>query len=245
MIRSACLILLLAALSACAPMANGEMSYLFKEVGASMPWSGSKPDLREHYPDAAWQMAHDLDAQLAGRLGFDHTTTRGLQWLVVTTPTDLNAMGQAAPLSRALAEQLGSAMNAKGYYVQEIRKTSEVVFDKSQGEFMLSRDVKALATKRFQGTLVLTGTYSATPSGVRFNVEVLDARNNDVLAKTSSLIPMSRPVAFLMETPAQPGRSTIRPTVNTVPGAAEPGISYQPAGDWRTSRQKWPNFLLP
>lgn len=236
------MLLLLA--SACAPMANGEMGQLFHDVGSSMPWSGSKPDMNEYYPQAAREMAGELDAQLAPRLGFDGTTTRGLQWVIVTTPSDLDNMGQASPLSRAMAEQLGSALTARGYYVQEIRKTSEVVFNKSQGEFMLSRNARELATRKFQGTLVVAGTYSATPYGVRFNIEVMDARNNDVLAKSSRVLPMSRPVAYLMEQQT-PGQSNIRPTVATVPGAADPGPTYQQPGDWRTTRQKIPNFLLP
>jgi hypothetical protein len=218
-------------------MTNGEMAML-------IPTFGDNPDMKEYYPQAARELAAELDMQLAPRLGFDTTTTRGLQWLIVSTPTDLNNMGQAAPLARALAEQLGQAMNSKGYYVQEIRKTSEVVFDKSQGEFMLSRDVRSLSTRNFKGTLVMAGTYIATPQGVRFNIEVMDARNNDVLAKSSRLIPMSVPVAYLMESQT-PGKSSIRPSVATVPGAADPGPSYQQPGDWRTFKQKVPNFLLP
>ncbi len=234
--------ILILLLGACAPMANGEMSALLDDL---TPSTGGG-DQKEHYPKAAQEMAAELDTQLTTRLGFDHTTTRGLQWLLVTTPTDLNNMGQAAPLARAMAEQIGQAMTARGYYVQEIRKTSEVVFDKAQGEFMLSRDVKALATKRFQGTLIATGTYTASPYGVRFNIEVLDARNNDVLAKSSRMIPMNRTVAFLLSQPVEGGRGEVRPTVATVPGAAEvPGNPYLPPGDWRTTRQKWPNFLLP
>jgi len=241
--RHSLLILLLLA-GGCAPMANGEMGQLFGDVGSAMPWSGGKPDMNEYYPQAARDMVAELDTQLAPRLGFDGTTTRGLQWVIVTTPSDLNNMGKAAPLSRAMAEELGSALTAKGYYVQEIRKTSEVVFNKSQGEFMLSRNTRELATRKFQGTLVVAGTYSPSPYGVRFNIEVMDARNNDVLAKSSRVLPMSRPVAYLMEEQV-PGQSNIRPTVATVPGAAEPGPSYQQPGDWRTGRQKIPNFLLP
>ena len=113
--------------------------------------------------------------------------------------------------------------------MQEIRKTSEVVFDKSQGEFMLSRDTKALATRRFQGTLIVTGTYVPSPYGVRFNVEVMDARNNDVLAKSSRTMPMSTPVAYLH--------------YSGDGNAVCPSVATQP--DWRTSRQKTPSFLLP
>ncbi|WP_243310155.1 FlgO family outer membrane protein [Fundidesulfovibrio agrisoli] len=232
-------LLILLSISACAPMANGEMASLIPS------WGGDKPDMNEYYPQAARIMADELDAQMAPRLGVGQSTTRGLQWLVVTTPSDLNNMGQATPLARVLAEELGSAMTAKGYYVQEIRKTSEVVFNKAQGEFMLSRDVRQLVTRQFQSTLVLTGTYVSTPYGVRFNIEVVDARNNDVLAKSSKVIPMSRPVAYLNQTQT-PGQSNVRPTVVTTPGTDTSVDPYTtPQGDWRTTRQKVPNFLLP
>lgn len=234
-------VLLLALLAAsCAPYANGEMASLIPNA----PWA-DKPDMNEYYPQTARIMADEMDAQLVSRLGLGQGTSRGLQWLIVTTPADINDMTQATPLSRALAEELGAAMTAKGYYVQEIRKTSEVVFNKSQGEFMLSRDVKQLATKRFQGTLVMTGTYVSSPYGVRFNIEVMDARNNDVLAKSSKVIPMSKPVAFLQQ-PQTPGQSNVHPSVVTRPGMDTSVNPYaMPQGDWRTDRQKIPNFLQP
>ncbi len=235
------LLLIALCLSSCAPMANGEMAML-------IPTSlfEKSPDTKEYYPEMSRQLADSLDAQLAMRLGFNNTTTRGLQWLVVTTPANVNQMGEATTLSRAVSEQLATAMTAKGYYVQEIRKTSEVIFDKNQGEFMLSRDARELATRKFQSTLVMTGTYVAMPAGVRFNIEILDARNNDVVAKASSVIPMSQTVAYLHESgQGGQGGGNIRPTVATVPGAPENKPSVLPPGDWRTSRQKYPSFLLP
>ncbi|GAB6038722.1 hypothetical protein JCM15519_32810 [Fundidesulfovibrio butyratiphilus] len=209
-------------LAACAPFVNGE-------IGMLLPSSEKKKDMREYYPEVAGQMVEELDAQLATRLGFGPVTTRGLQWVIVTTPADINQMDKSTPLSRALTEELAKALTAKGYYVQEIRKTSEVVFSKTQGEFMLTRDTKALATKRFQSTLIVTGTYVPSPYGIRFNVEVMDARNNDVLAKSSRTLPMSTPVAYLH--------------YSGDGNAVAPSVVTQP--DWRTSRQKTPSFLLP
>ena len=233
-----CLLLFALGLSSCAPLANGEMAML-------IPTWGKDPDIKEYYPEMARQMAEALDAQLAMRLGFNNTTTRGLQWVVVTTPANVNQMGQATPLSRAVSEELATAMTAKGYYAQEIRKTSEVIFNKSQGEFMLSRDTKELATRKFQSTLVMAGTYIATPNGVRFNIEVIDARNNDVVAKVSAVIPMSQTVAYLHESGQTGPGSGVRPTVSTVAGAPEVQQSVLPPGDWRTTRMKYPSFLLP
>lgn len=208
--------------AACAPFVNGE-------IGMLLPSSEKKKDMREYYPEVAGQVVEELDGQLATRLGFGPTTTRGLQWVIVTTPTDINKMDSATPLARAFSEELARGLTAKGYYVQEIRKTSEVVFDKTQGEFMLTRDTKALATRRFQSTLIVTGTFVPSPYGVRFNVEVMDARNNDVLAKSSRTMPMSAPVAYLQNSG---DGNQVSPSVVTSP-------------DWRTSRQKTPSFLLP
>jgi hypothetical protein len=227
--------LLLVLTTACAPYANGEFATMIPKS-----WFESKPDTREYYPETAAQIAEDLDAQLSTRLGLGTSTSRGLQWLVVTTPTDVNAMGQATPLARAMAEELAQAMTKKGYYVQEIRKTCEVVFNKQQGEFMLSRDVHELATRHFQGTLVMTGTYVPSPYGVRFNIEVLDARNNDVLAKSGYVLPMSRTVAYLQGGDNQ----MVKPSVATVPHSGAQGSTDAPP-DWRTTRMILPDFLQP
>ena len=94
MLRPSLLILVLS-IASCAPMANGEMAML-------IPSWEKAPDTKEYYPEMARQIAEALDAQLAMRLGFNNTTTRGLQWVVVTTPANVDQMGQATPLARAV-----------------------------------------------------------------------------------------------------------------------------------------------
>jgi len=164
------------------------------------------------YPEVAMAIAADLDRQMGPRLGIGGPqNSRGLYWLVVTTPSALDNLAVTSPLGRLMGQELASAFVAKGYNVQELRKTRDIVFS-PQGEFMLSRDVNALATKRVLSTLALVGTYTPTATGVRFNVEVINAVNNNIVAMSSRTLPYSSSVGMLL---GGPGVSGAQPTVTT------------------------------
>ena len=85
-------------------------------------------------------------------------------------------------MARLFAQELASAFVARGYNVQEIRKASDIIFNRREGEFALTRDRRALANNRATATLLVVGTYTQTPSGVRYNIEVVEARNNNIVA---------------------------------------------------------------
>lgn len=164
------------------------------------------------YPEVAMALAGDLDRQLVPRLGmYTRDNSRGLYWVVVTTPADLSDLERASPLSRLLGQELSTALVALGYNVQEIRKASDIMFSRGQGEFVLTRDVRALATARATVTLVVAGTYVVTPGGVRFAIEVIDARNNNIVAAANRTLPMDATVGAL----AGAGASFSAPTVST------------------------------
>ncbi|EFL49735.1 conserved hypothetical protein [Solidesulfovibrio fructosivorans JJ]] len=164
------------------------------------------------YPDVAMALAADLDRQLVPRLGmYTRDNSRGLYWVVITTPADLGDLERASPLSRLVGQELSTAFVALGYNVQEIRKASDIIFSRRQGEFSLTRDVRALATSRATATLVVAGTYVVTPSGVRFAIEVVDARNNNIVAAANRTLPMDATVGALAGGEA----SFVSPTVST------------------------------
>ena len=179
--------------------------------------SGKNPPPPQ-YPDVAMAMVADLDRQLGPRLGMGTPdNSRGLYWLVITTPADLNNLEKASPLARLMGQELYAAFVGLGYNVQEIRRASDIIFSRTQGEFVLTRDTKALATKRPTATLVLAGTYVVTPGGVRFNLEVIDARNNNIIAAASRTLPMDATVGALSG--LGPTAFTA-PTVSTVDAAS-------------------------
>jgi hypothetical protein len=112
-------------------------------------WPFRQPPPPPQYPDVAMAVVEDLDRQLVPRLGmYTANNSRGIYWLVITTPANLSDLERASPLSRLFGQELASAFVARGYNVQEIRKASDIIFNRREGEFGLTRDVRALATRR-------------------------------------------------------------------------------------------------
>ena len=162
----------------------------------ALAWRNAPP--QPQYPDVAMAMVSDLDRQLVPRLGmYTRDNSRGLYWVVITTPADLSDLERASPLSRLFGQELSTAFVALGYNVQEIRKASDIIFSRREGEFILTRDARALAASRATATLVVAGTYVLTPGGVRFGLEVIDARNNNIVAASNRTLPMDATVGAL------------------------------------------------
>ncbi|QLA11601.1 FlgO family outer membrane protein [Desulfolutivibrio sulfodismutans] len=170
------------------------------------------------YPEVAMALADDLDRQAAPRLGIGFPdNSRGLYWVVVTVPAQEDNLEASSGLGRLMAQELSCALVAKGYNVQEIRKASEIVYDRNQGEFILTRDTRALARRHVTATLVVAATYTVLPGEVRFNVEVMDARNNNIVAMSSRSLAKTQEVAALL---GRSGLSAVGPTVSTVDTAS-------------------------
>ncbi|MEF3697672.1 FlgO family outer membrane protein [Desulfolutivibrio sp.] len=186
---------------------------------ASVPASAkSPPPSPPRYPEVAMALADDLDRQAAPRLGIGFPdNSRGLYWVVVTVPAEADNLEASSGLGRLMAQELSCALVAKGYNVQEIRKAAEIAFARNQGEFILTRDTRALARRHVTATLVVAATYTVLPGEVRFNVEVMDARNNNIVAMTSRSLAKTQEVAALL---GRSGLSAVGPTVSTVDTAS-------------------------
>jgi hypothetical protein len=176
---------------------------------SGLAWNHPDPP---QYPEVAMDMVGDLDRQLVPRLGmYTANNSRGLYWVVITTPADLGDLERASPLARLFGQELASAFVALGYNVQEVRKASDIIVNRSQGEFALTRDSRALARRSATATLVVAGTYTATLSGIRFCIETLDARNNNVVAMSCRSLPLDATVGAL----ARNDGAMSTPTVST------------------------------
>ncbi|HCR13320.1 MAG TPA: FlgO family outer membrane protein [Solidesulfovibrio sp.] len=189
------------------------LPFVFAPLLMAALCGGNAPPPQPQYPEVAMALAGELDRQLVPRLGmYTRDNSRGLYWVVVTTPADLSDLSRASPLARLFGQELSTALVALGYNVQEIRKAGDIMVSKGQGEFALTRDAQALAVGRATATLVVAGTYVVTPGGVRFAVEVIDARNNNIVAAANRTLPMDATVGALAGT----GASFSAPTVSTV-----------------------------
>lgn len=165
-------------------------------------------------PQTADAVARSIDSQLAERLGLFETPVKGYS-LIVTTPVDINDFEAANPLARQMSEELAAWFAQAGYKVQEIRKSRGVMFAPRKGEIMLTRKQRLLANENLRTTLMLSGTYTRTPKHVRFNIRLLHAPSNEVLAMASGTLPLTRELRSLLDSGHMYRATGYSPSVGT------------------------------
>lgn len=172
------------------------------------------PALAGGVPETARELAAELDAQIVERLQMVDGPAKG-QALMITTPASLDDLEQSSPLARLFAEELAAWFVQAGYRVQDIRKGKTVLFAPRTGELLLTRDVQLLAENQAQSALILVGTFTETSRNVRFNIKLLHAPDNEVLAMGSRSIPMSPELAELASEANRSRLTRVRPSVST------------------------------
>jgi len=148
-------------------------------------------------PGTAQQLANDLDAQLAERLGLPFGNAKGVS-LILTTPVSLTDLEYAPPLSLALAEELATCFVRAGYRVQEARRGEHLLFHPEHGEMLLTRRSDFLAKRNLPAEVILTGTFSQTLDSVRFNIRLMAAESNEIVAMSSATLPVTGEVLDLL-----------------------------------------------
>ena len=166
------------------------MALLLPFTAAAWFWESDREPEIGIVPAAAQQLAGGLDLQLARRMGQHEAPARGVS-IIITTPVELRGLDSSSPLARQMAEEMAGWFTEAGYMVQEIRLASSIMIKPDTGELLLTRDTALMAKHRASGTAVLTGTYTITSRSVRFNMQLIHAGANSVLAKGSVTIPIT------------------------------------------------------
>ena len=140
-------------------------------------------------PNMAAEMADELDAQLAARFNIRKRPLQNMT-LVMTTPVSLGNFEVSSPLARLMAEEMSTWFVSAGYNVKEIRRGQDILFAPHRGEFLLTRKSRLLQRRNMGTELIVTGTYTVTSKHVRFNMRIVHAATNDILAMCSATLPM-------------------------------------------------------
>ena len=116
---------------------------------------------------------------------------------MVASLVSIDAMQESSTLGRLLGEQLAARLTQRGYRVLELKLRQSVFVRESQGELLLSREVKDI-TQSHQVETVLVGTYAVGGGYVYINVKLVRPQDNVVLAATDYVLPMNQAVAPLL-----------------------------------------------
>lgn len=174
-------------------------------------------------PAAAKEIGKQLDTQLMNRLTAYKNTfgtsnskdaLRSRVLIMGTTPANINNLNQASALARQMTEEISRWLVGQGYRYDELRKGSDIRFDKNVGEFILTRDVPQLASRTGYGQVILAGTYVVSGEDVRFTMSLLATDSNEILAKASATVPITPDLEPLL-VENYPAGSGSKPSVYT------------------------------
>lgn len=171
-----------------------------------------RPQTIGFVPRTAANIAKDLDAQVAGILAREGYS-RNEVTVACTVPVSLDNLKHTSSLARQMSEELARSLVTAGYRVTELRQGDEVIMTPQRGEFILTRDVKKLLERNVGTQLVLAGTYTLTDSSMRFNIRLLNAASNEVVAMSAGTVPITEELAPLTsdnDTPPPPLQPTVR-----------------------------------
>lgn len=158
-------------------------------------------------PQAASEMGAELNAQLS------QLTSKVT--MIVTTPVNLRNLNESSGLGLQLSEELAHYFVTCGYRVQEIRKGSGLFFDEENGEMLLTRNPEFLANTDVDSSVVMVGTYIRTNRSVRVNIRLLHTPTNEVLAMSSTTIPLNSEVRSLLASPMEIDNMGHVPSIGT------------------------------
>lgn len=170
-------------------------------------------------PQAASAAGREMDRQVVARLGQPETPARGVS-LAIITPVDVNDLTASSPLARQMQEEIARWFVQAGYNVVEIRKSSDILFEPSTGEMLLTREERLLGSRSVASTAIVTGTYTLALDHVRFNMRMVRTQNREILAMSTITLPLNREIAALSRghhaATGAFGGSPITPTVVTM-----------------------------
>jgi hypothetical protein len=135
--------------------------------------------------------ADALAAQLLARVG-------SASGILSANLVELDDLDKSSLFGQFCAEQLGSRLSQHGFKVLDSRLGAELRMEKTQGEFMLTRDSARLLNARHDAHAALVGAYSVTGRRVFLSVRVVRLDDNAVIAAYEYYLPKDEDVMSLL-----------------------------------------------
>jgi TolB-like protein len=132
-----------------------------------------------------------LAAQLLGRVG----STSGI---LSASLVKLNNLDKTSLFGQTCVQQIGSRLSQHGFKPLESRLSAALRFQKTEGEFMLTRDSANLLATQHDAHAVLLGTYSETANRVFISARVVRINDNAVIAAYEYYLPKQSDISVLL-----------------------------------------------
>jgi len=121
------------------------------------------------------------------------------QPLIIATVVNIDNLDQSSTLGRLTSEHVSARFTKAGYRMIELKYRNSIYVKRSQGELMLTREIKELAHSH-DAQAVIVGTYGQSDDFVYVNLKVIQPATNIVLAVQDYVLPLDSSTKALLRT---------------------------------------------
>jgi hypothetical protein len=109
--------------------------------------------------------------------------------LIVASIADTQNVDSGTALGNIVSDMIRTRIAQDGYTASEFRLRSEVAFTKGQGEFMLSRNRRALMSAP-NAAAIVTGTYASSFENIYVSLKLVSATDAHIISGADFVIPL-------------------------------------------------------
>jgi TolB-like protein len=109
--------------------------------------------------------------------------------LIVASIADTQNVETSSALGNIVADMIRTRLTQDGYTASEFRLRNEVSFSKGEGEFLLSRNRRALMAAP-NAAAIVTGTYAASFEKVYVSIKLVSASDAHIIAGADFVVPL-------------------------------------------------------
>lgn len=105
------------------------------------------------------------------------------QPIIIATIVNIDELSTSSTFGRITSEQISGRFTQSGYSMIEMKFRGDVYMKQDQGELLLTREIKNLATSQ-NAQAVIVGSYAKSNQAVFVNLKVINPNTNVVIAVT-------------------------------------------------------------
>ena len=117
--------------------------------------------------------------------------------ILAATLVNIDDLDQSCRLGRLIAEHVASRLAQQGMPIIEMKMRGNVFMRKSEGELLLSREVKEI-TASHSAQAVVVGTYAQAQDYVYVTVKLVRSVSNEVLAAENYVLPLDSNIRSML-----------------------------------------------
>ncbi len=110
--------------------------------------------------------------------------------IIVATFVSIDDLNRSSTLGRLISEQVSAKITQLGYTVIELKLRGTLFIKRSEGEMLLSREVREISASH-NAQAVIVGTYAEAATHIWINMKAVGAENNEIVGAHDYALPLT------------------------------------------------------